>query len=92
MSYDRDLVEAIHLLRSDVAGIRQDLQLIANAIEKQEKPARGHDTWKEDQASDKQKAFMVSKSIPFTEPISKGEASEKIDRYIEAQKKARARS
>ena len=52
-------------------------------------PQGAPEAWKEDQATDKQKAFMVSKSIPFQEPISKGEASEKIDRYINAKQKAR---
>ena len=45
--------------------------------------------WREDPATDKQKAFLVTNSIPFKKPISKGEASEKINRYVTAHKRAR---
>ena len=43
--------------------------------------------WKQEPATDRQKAFMTEKSVPFKEGISKGAASEKIDRYIQAKKK-----
>ena len=50
-------------------------------------PKREPDAWKGDPVTDKQKSFMTEKLIPFKEGISKGEASEKIDHYIQAKKK-----
>ena len=44
-------------------------------------------SWKNDSATEKQKAFMTKYSIPFSPDISKGKASEKIDRYLGAKKK-----
>ena len=44
-------------------------------------------SWKNDSATEKQKGFMTKYSIPFNPDISKGKASEKIDRYLEAKKK-----
>ena len=86
----KEVVEAIHMLREDLIPIYKELREIRITLETYH-PATNEDseTWKTDPATDKQKAFMTSHSIPFKEPISKGEASEKIDRYIEAQKKGR---
>lgn len=78
------LAERLVIAVETLAGIRTPTTAAATAAANREP-----EVWKEDQATDKQKAFMVSKSIPFQEPISKGEASEKIDRYINVQQKAR---
>jgi hypothetical protein len=94
MSYDKDVELAKIAWLQSIDG---KLERIATALEVkaeaqveqfEEKPTTPNNaSWKEDPATDKQKAFLVSHSIPFNEPISKGAANGKISRYIEAQRK-----
>ena len=74
--YQLDLLEVLLRIAVGVEKIAENMG-----------PKRDPDAWKQDPATDKQKAFMTEKAIPFTEGITKGEASEKIDRYIQAKKK-----
>ena len=67
----------------------EELEKRIEKLENQELHPKNSEAWKKDPATDIQKGYMVSKSIPFKGSISKGEAAEKIARYIEAQKKAR---
>jgi hypothetical protein len=69
------------------------IEELENRIEKIEKGRKNNfsdsDSWKKEPASNKQKAFLINHNIPFNEPLNKGEASEKIERYIEATKKSK---
>jgi hypothetical protein len=89
MTYDKDVELAKIAWLQSIDG---KLERIATALEVkaeaqierfEEKPK----SWRDEPASNKQKDFMFKNNIPFNEPISKGEASDKIDRFIEAKKK-----
>jgi hypothetical protein len=92
--YEKELLKALDNIAERLHENTQATKALTKILDINQKnnartPERDYKPWKEDPATIKQKAFMTSHSIPFTEPISKGKASEKIDRYIEAQKKTR---
>ena len=76
MSFNEDLLEVL---------IR-----IAVAVETLSSPSVSKpktDTWRDDTASDKQRALMAKHGIPFTEPITKGQASDLINGYFNNKKR-----
>ena len=53
---------------------------IAEALE--DTAPRVKDAWRNDPATDKQKSFMAPHRIPFSEPMTKGQASDLIDGHF----------
>jgi hypothetical protein len=81
----RENTQALHLLRSDLTTLMS--KNYKKPITSEINSESNSKSWRNEPASDKQKNFMYKNSIPFKESITKGEASDKIDRFIDAKKK-----
>ena len=63
--------------------IRDDIKRIAdNRGTSRTSPPPQNDSWRDEPASEKQLSLMSKQRIPFTEPITKGKASDLIDGYF----------
>ena len=84
----RENTEAIHLLRADLAAFmtqykKPQVTGMADAGPEDIPPGK----WVDEPATGKQINFLEKNNIPFSIPISKGDASQLIDQYIQSHKK-----